>query len=1006
MLTLKALNVVHNNLSLNTILFGANSIKLHHPSLFQKTNFDCILEGSKHYASPELVDSIRKGADLTDFDYFKSDVFSLGLLILELGTLVVEESFYDDSELRKDVVQLKFNMMKTQFSPKLMNIVQFMLSSSASRPSLEQLLTIGASNLQHSVFANLMKPTPLVHTTKLSQYIREITGLEADSHKKENKGSDSPRNSGLQRSSLRLKSSENREGFKNEERAKPTNELKLSREIPGQIIPLRESLVKADTVKQPLTSNPVPIPQPQMDRVLFPIQHKARSPDLSRVETRHLSPGRNVQPERYLEKVTTISSILDPNMRNSGSSTNRLRIDVFDNENQQKIVKRFNEEMRSRSTSPLSQTNTGGSGPVPYPPATMLKPFSRVSAITEMNRPSNLRPVNLSPSPFNKSRVQPNVPSPISISPRNNRSTELPTRYGPELGTPQTGLLKGPSKLVAFPTSYAPSIQQSTTNHLGSNQKSMTPSQYNALPDFVRGFNRTIAPVSISPKGTPTKSVLPTTCMQRTYTNQSTHLMKSPPRQSAVQQQFLNPGLLSPNRALNSLPLQATTVALTATNRTAPITHQQTNHRPKEISPKDVFSSFAELEEKYNNNARIRDVCKDNWMDDSKDYRDDRRQQRTTTYQVINGVKVPINESRYSPTQERALEGQRYPVPVQQAHRITSGDHLEERLPKRREMDESVSLKKLEMMENMLLVKTKEINDKIDGMIKREVFQEELFQKSQIVTKMDGTVIKDFAEQKVRTLEDQNRVEVDILGKLFVHASSRKRTSSSEESSSPFAPKSVNGQDEESHSNLLRENSGSITISPQTAHELKMGNEDKVSWIDNCEQALSTSIRSDEDEETLLNQFRKNKRKLSKTRKAVSKKKKQSPKSKSPTYCASYLPQEEEYDRQLTPRKVFQDNNYWSRLIKEGERADSRPAQIFHMQTGENGSRRIEFDNPVPFVEVKNKLLKPLVSTPRQEKSQQERRPKDGELEKIGEELNRLRNISKKEGLKRSKAVY
>lgn len=528
----------------------------------------------------------------------------------------------------------------------------------------------------------------------------------------------------------------------------------------------------------------------------------------------------------------------------------------------------------------------------------------------------------------------------------------------------------------------------------------MSPSQYNALPGFARGLNRVIHPITISPKAASTKLLPIVSGIQSANNTQNVNITRSPQRPCAVREQFSNPGFLSPNRTDASFPIQSTGFASTARFQPTSNVHQRAImpiQKPKDISPKDVFSSFAELEEKYTNNPRISDLCKENWMEDSKDYREETSQQPQGSYRVISGVKVPVKEVSWLRMQEGVG---RQATPEQQLQLLNPGNHLDEgRVKIRRGMEESVSMKKLEMMENVLLLRTQEINDKIDSMIKRETGQEDLRRLSKELGAVQGRAVQT-EEGEDRPSEGQKQVEVDILGKLFVHTSSRKRTGSSDESSSPFRPKSVTGSKEENTSNMLRENSGSITISPQTANEAKRGSEDQPSWIDNCEQALSTSLQSDEDEKTLLDQFRKDKKKRRNLRNPGSRKK-QSPKSKSPAYCASYLPQEDVNDREATPRKVFQDNNYWSRLIKEGERMDSRPAQVFHMQGGENGSRRIELDKPVPFPEVKNKLLKPLVS----ENSQRERRSKDGELEKIGAELVKLRSINKQEGLRRSKAV-
>ena len=66
----------------------------------------------KQYCAPEVADLIIECTSLEDYASIQSEIetsraslFSLGLVILELATLVEEDSWYtEDMQLRKDII--------------------------------------------------------------------------------------------------------------------------------------------------------------------------------------------------------------------------------------------------------------------------------------------------------------------------------------------------------------------------------------------------------------------------------------------------------------------------------------------------------------------------------------------------------------------------------------------------------------------------------------------------------------------------------------------------------------------------------------------------------------------------------------------------------------------------------------------------------------------------------------------------------------------------------------
>ena len=105
----------------------------------------------KAYCSPELVElalESRSAEELRDkssrfLDRSQDWVFALGLLILELGSLVEEEIWYEpDGNMKWDIVEVKVSAIRSQYSEKLAQILEHMVRPANDRISLGQLATV------------------------------------------------------------------------------------------------------------------------------------------------------------------------------------------------------------------------------------------------------------------------------------------------------------------------------------------------------------------------------------------------------------------------------------------------------------------------------------------------------------------------------------------------------------------------------------------------------------------------------------------------------------------------------------------------------------------------------------------------------------------------------------------------------------------------------------------------------------------------------------------------
>ena len=150
--------IVHGNLSLKTIFSKQNRIKFCLPYLLsmQNTQFRACKGQKKCYYSAEIRDLIKhqKLTELTKggFDYDqighkmqKSDVYSLGLIVLELATLNVQGAWFDHQKgsMMLDVISARLSEVKLRYSKEFYSVLREMLLNKENlRPSGKELCVL------------------------------------------------------------------------------------------------------------------------------------------------------------------------------------------------------------------------------------------------------------------------------------------------------------------------------------------------------------------------------------------------------------------------------------------------------------------------------------------------------------------------------------------------------------------------------------------------------------------------------------------------------------------------------------------------------------------------------------------------------------------------------------------------------------------------------------------------------------------------------------------------
>jgi hypothetical protein len=150
---LKSDNSKHGNLTLGTIFLAESRYKTYHPDVLKPTAGDNITKfhnKQKHYASPEIVKNFQNnnGQQKTKLaqggDATIADIYSLGLILLELCSMQPEKDFYrPDLSVNKELIQSKLTEISSQFSNEFMEMVIRMLTiDPANRVTAEELVEL------------------------------------------------------------------------------------------------------------------------------------------------------------------------------------------------------------------------------------------------------------------------------------------------------------------------------------------------------------------------------------------------------------------------------------------------------------------------------------------------------------------------------------------------------------------------------------------------------------------------------------------------------------------------------------------------------------------------------------------------------------------------------------------------------------------------------------------------------------------------------------------------
>lgn len=131
-------DISHCNLNLKTIFSKQNKIKITQPRFFkfEKTNFFYCKKKEKCYYSKEMIHLVRNksrenelNAEMEKNILEKNDVFSLGLLLLELSCLDIEDKWYDvyKNDMNWGKVKKKLSKLKQKYSAEFYSVVREMV---------------------------------------------------------------------------------------------------------------------------------------------------------------------------------------------------------------------------------------------------------------------------------------------------------------------------------------------------------------------------------------------------------------------------------------------------------------------------------------------------------------------------------------------------------------------------------------------------------------------------------------------------------------------------------------------------------------------------------------------------------------------------------------------------------------------------------------------------------------------------------------------------------------
>lgn len=147
----EAESIIHNNMCPEGFLDIGDGFKMVHPSTFSalSNNFNLALHKEKHYLSPELLQRFSVINDPQEFellfkeiDPFRADLFSLGLLALEMTDVKFEHSFYfEDNFLNTKLILEKLTRSSDRYPGRVSRLLQQLLMVYNERPPAYIIIT-------------------------------------------------------------------------------------------------------------------------------------------------------------------------------------------------------------------------------------------------------------------------------------------------------------------------------------------------------------------------------------------------------------------------------------------------------------------------------------------------------------------------------------------------------------------------------------------------------------------------------------------------------------------------------------------------------------------------------------------------------------------------------------------------------------------------------------------------------------------------------------------------
>lgn len=108
-----------------------------------KDNYTLSLENAqeKGFLSPELLNFLNEKKIKPEYNVYKADVFSIGILVLECLTLNNGENYFDFLEniVLFEKIEQDLFLVKNQYGENIVNLIRMMLQSENERPDFKQL---------------------------------------------------------------------------------------------------------------------------------------------------------------------------------------------------------------------------------------------------------------------------------------------------------------------------------------------------------------------------------------------------------------------------------------------------------------------------------------------------------------------------------------------------------------------------------------------------------------------------------------------------------------------------------------------------------------------------------------------------------------------------------------------------------------------------------------------------------------------------------------------------